>query len=94
MTAHFYAVNGRCLPKLVAFLETVIARPPGHPDGGPMHVDGAYGTFRKQNPGILTLVASPSLGSQRDISPSKLDQMPWVRTLIELLRRFRRRLGR
>ena len=78
------------LPRLVDFLETVLRRPPGHPDGGPMHVDGAYCTFRNQNPEVITLVAHPNLGWQRrsrgDITPRWFDRVPVLRTLIDLAR--------
>jgi hypothetical protein len=74
MTAHFYAANGRIFLSLLRFLEELQHRPPRHPDGGPMHLDGAYSTFRAQNPDVVTLIASPNLGWQRssrtDISPN------------------------
>jgi hypothetical protein len=41
-TTHFYGVNGQILDRLIAFLEQLQQRPSGHPDGGPMHVDGAH----------------------------------------------------
>jgi len=89
--AHFYGV----LDRLIAFLELVMSRPPGHPDGGPMHVDGAFSTFRGQNPDVLTLVASPSLGWQRssrsDIASNRwYDRAPVSRELVGLARRLRR----
>ncbi len=86
MTTHFYAVNGRIFDRLLRFLEDVEQRPPGHPDGGPMHLDGAYSTFRYQNPDVVTLIASPNLGSQRssrsDIYPNQwFDRLPGFRQL-------------
>jgi len=63
--ALFYGVHGRILERLVEFLAIVDSRPAGHPDGGPMHVDGAFSTFRKQNLDVRTLVAVPRLGRQR-----------------------------
>ena len=85
-TAHFYGVNGRIFDRLLRFLEELQQRPPGHPDGGPMHIDGAYSTFREQNPDVVTLIASPNLGWQRssrsDISPNPLlDSVPGLRQL-------------
>jgi glycosyl transferase family 25 len=95
--AHFYAVNRPALPHLIAFLETVLSRPPGHPDGGPMHYDGALTTFRQQNPGELTIVANPSLGWQRstrsDIAGRWFDRTPALRSVIEFARFVRRRLN-
>lgn len=70
LLAHCYAVNGKTLDKLVAFLETILMRPPGHPDGGPMHYDGALNTFIQQNPGIQAVYFSKNLGYQR---PSRTD---------------------
>ncbi len=91
--AHFYGVSAQGLPGLVDYLEKVLTRPAGHPDGGPMHFDGALTMFRDQNPGS-TLFASPSLGSQRssrsDIAPLKwFDQVPLVRGAVTHARRLR-----
>lgn len=90
-TTHFYGVNGQILDRLIAFLEQVQQRPAGHPDGGPMHVDGAYSIFRAQNPDITTLIAEPNLGSQRssrsDINASSwYDYMPLVRDVANAAR--------
>ena len=65
LLAHFYAINGKTLGGLVQFLHQVLARPPGHPDGGPMHYDGALNTFMKQNPQIKAYYFSKNLGYQR-----------------------------
>ncbi len=94
MTAHFYAVNGRALARVLAFLELVQARHAGDPLGGPQHYDGALSMFRAQNPEIKTLIVAPNLGSQRssrsDISSAWYDQMPLVGNLINAGRRLRR----
>lgn len=89
--AHFYAVNGNILERLIGFLEELQQRSGGHPDGGPMHLDGAYSTFRMQNPDIITLIASPNLGWQRssrsDISPNSwFDQLPIFKQLVGVAR--------
>ncbi len=86
MTAHFYAVNGKIFDRLLRFLEELQQRPAGHPDGGPMHLDGAYSTFRAQNPDVLTLIASPNLGWQKssrsDIYPNQwFDRVPGIMQL-------------
>ena len=83
-TTHFYALNQKMIPRLGEYLETCLERPVGHPEGGPMHVDGAYSLFRSKRPGIVTLVANPSLGGQRssrsDIFPNKwYDRTPGFR---------------
>ncbi|MBD2091647.1 glycosyltransferase family 25 protein [Microcoleus sp. FACHB-1515] len=78
--AHFIAFNRNTIAQLVDFLEAVLSRPPGHPQGGPMHVDGAYTTFRMLHPELTTLIANPSLGLQRS-SPSSIAGYKWFETL-------------
>jgi glycosyl transferase family 25 len=98
MTTHFYAVNGRIFDRLVRFMEELQQRPPGHPDGGPMQIDGAYSTFRAQNPDVITLIASPNLGWQRssrsDITPNWFDRIPGLRQLAGAARSSKTRLKR
>lgn len=82
--AHFFGVHAHVIERLIGFLHQILEHPPGHPDGGPMHVDGAWSTFRLQNPSVVTLVANPSFGNQRasmsDIAPlSWYDRLPGVR---------------
>ncbi|MEB3283141.1 MAG: glycosyltransferase family 25 protein [Lyngbya sp.] len=98
VTAHFYAVNGHIFESLIQFLETLLQRPGGHLEGGPMHVDGAFSTFRRKNPTIPTWVASPSLGGQRssrsDITPNKFDDFPVLRPFIDIARNTKNQLAR
>lgn len=100
LTASFVAFNGRVIPEIVDFLEAMARRPAGSPDYGPMHVDGAYSTFRRLNPRFATLSAFPPLGKQRssrsDITPSAMILDRWSRTrkLIEMLRRVRNKWSR
>lgn len=68
--SHCYAVSGDGLPKLIDFLERILERPAGHPDGGPMHYDGALTTFIKNAPDVEAFYFLPNLGLQR---PSKTD---------------------
>jgi hypothetical protein len=93
LTTHFYAVNGTALPRVVDFLEQVNSRPNGHPLGGPQHVDGAYSTFRAQNPDVRTLIAWPVLGFQRssrsDVTLSRLDSLPLIGQTINVARKLR-----
>ena len=96
MTTHFYGINGAIFDRLLNFFDALLQRPPGHPDGSPMHVDGAYSTFRKQNPDVLTLITVPSLGGQRssrsDIYPNQwFDRWPLFRELAAMARRVRAR---
>ena len=54
MCTHAYAVNRRVLKPLLAYLEDALARPVGHSDGGPMHIDAAYNYFMRDHPQVLT----------------------------------------
>jgi hypothetical protein len=79
MTAAFFAVNGHVIPPLVDYLSRILARPPGHPDGGPMHVDGAYSRFR-EGTGCRTFVSVPCLGWQRP-SHTDIHEAPWYESV-------------
>jgi GR25 family glycosyltransferase involved in LPS biosynthesis len=70
LLSHCYAVNGKAIKRLALFLEEMKARPAGHPQGGPMHYDGALNTFLAQNKDIKAYYYSKNLGYQR---PSKTD---------------------
>ena len=79
--AHFVGFGRSVIEALVPYLEAMLDRPPGSPDGGPMHVDGAYNWFRASRPDLATWLARPQLGHQRpsrsDISaPGPLDRLP------------------
>lgn len=81
--AHCYAVRGAALKDLVDHLEACLARPSGHPQGSPMHYDGALTVLRAARPDLVTLLASQSLAGQRSsrsdiIGPSWLDRGPWA----------------
>jgi hypothetical protein len=67
---HFMVIKGRALSTIIGGLEGMLSRPPGDPEGGPMHVDGAYSTIRKQQRSLPTYLYSPTLGYQR---PSRTD---------------------
>lgn len=92
--SHFYAVNGQCLNDLIDFLEKILTRPPGHPDGGPMHYDGALNVFRHQNPDKNIFYFSKNLGFQR---PSKtdihetgfFDRTPIIKQIVPVLRKLK-----
>lgn len=88
--AHFYGVNSPIFDLLINFLEAILRRPAGHPEGGPMHVDGAFSTFRLRYPNVPTLIANPSLGWQRssrsDISPKWFDRLPGLRQVGQITR--------
>jgi glycosyl transferase, family 25 len=99
MGAHCYAVNARVAPRIVAYLRACLARPPGDPVGGPMHVDGAFSMFRAANPDVRTFLVEPYVASQRssatDIDTRRwLDTLPVVRTLVARARTLRNRAER
>ena len=93
--SHFVAFNSHVVLPLVAYLEAILHRPAGHPEGGPMHIDGAYSIFRRNQPEIETYVAAPLLGRQR---PSRtdiygllwFDRLPVLRQIAQVVRRVRR----
>ena len=96
LCAHFYAVRGPAIADLVAYLEGILSRPTGHPEGGLMHYDGALCWFRQANPQYSTLAAVPEIGVQRasrtDIHDLKwFDRWPGVRDFATLARRARAR---
>jgi glycosyl transferase family 25 len=93
--AHCYAVRGSVLPSLCAYLEAMLLRPPGSPDGGPMSPDGALGWFRRSHPEIQTLLASPSVAAQRssrsNLAPRPWDRMPVIKHAAAAFRVLNRR---
>ena len=93
-TSHFVAFNAPVIARMVDYLEAILGRPPGHIDGGPMHVDGAYSRFRADHPDVRVFVALPELGYQRpsrtDIHALKwFDRVPVLRDAVQLIRRRR-----
>ncbi len=95
---HFLAVRREAAAALVPHLEAVAARPYGHPEGGAMHVDGAYNWFRRARPDLVALAAVPPVAVQR---PSRTDihALGWadrqaaLRPILGLARRAKRALG-
>lgn len=94
VTTHCIGLRGDVITRAAAYLERIIARPAGDPAGGPMHVDGAYTWFRKDNPDVIALTVLPNMAYQRasatDISPkTKIEQIPGIRSLLSLSRRLK-----
>ena len=93
--AHFMGFARTAIDALVPYLEAMLGRAAGDPDGGPMDVDGAYCWFRAAHPQFTTWLAQPQLGVQRpsrtDIStPGMLDLLPIGEPLRRALRGARR----
>jgi hypothetical protein len=93
-TTHFIAFQGGSIAAAGRYLQGILARPAGDPRGGPMHVDGAYSWFRKDNPHLKTLLADPELGHQRpsrsDIYPPRwYDRAPLLSTAAGYARRIK-----
>lgn len=93
LTTAFVAIDRRAIDLLVDWLAAVALRPPGSPDYGPMHVDGAYSVFRRLHPQFTTWAAFPPLGHQRssrsDITETGmlLDRFALTRPIANVLRR-------
>jgi glycosyl transferase, family 25 len=92
---HFLGIRGAsCISDLVTYLEAMIARSAGDPEGGPMHVDGAYSWFRRAHPNYETAIAHPEIGYQRAsrtaIHPLRwFDRLMGLRSLVNVIRRMR-----
>jgi glycosyl transferase, family 25 len=95
---HFIGLRGTAISTARDYLTAMLARPAGSPEGGPMHVDGAYCWLRRDNTQISAHVCVPSLAMQR---PSRSDihvSTGWrarseVQAAQECLRTLRKRLG-
>lgn len=75
--AHFYAVNGKVLDRFIHFFETLLERPAGHPQGGPMSPDGVFNIFPWQNQDIVRLILIPSFGGQRSSRSDCYTDLKW-----------------
>lgn len=90
-TTTFYGIKAAAIDRLIQFLEAIQSRPAGHPDGGPMHLDGAYNMFRQQNPDLVTIQTNGGLVAQRssrsDIFPNAwYENLPGVSPVLSLMR--------
>jgi hypothetical protein len=97
-TAHCIAFQGEAIRAVRAFLELILTRPAGHPEAGPMHVDGAYNTWRHLNPTATTLISLPPSCLQRssrsDIATTRwVDQVMLIRQAVAVGRRLRNLFG-
>ena len=93
LTAHFYAVHKRIIPRLIAHFERNAGTVPHDGSYGPMPADGAYNTFRVFNEDVVTYIANPKLGWQRpsrsDLAPGRLDNLTMLRPLLGRVRQIK-----
>jgi len=97
--SHFVAFSSEAVTRLIPFLTAMRERPAGSPEGGPMHVDGAYDWFRAAHPQLEAWMANPVLGRQRpsrtDVHELKpIERVALARNALSLMRRARRALGK
>ncbi|MEF3075156.1 glycosyltransferase family 25 protein [Methylobacter sp. Wu1] len=98
-TTHFIGFNQSIIAAMMDHLESILTRPAGHPDGGPMHVDGAYSWFRRHHQDVLTLIAVNELGHQRssrtDIHELRwFDKTPVISVIVDAIRCTKRIMAR
>jgi len=99
MCTHFVAFNQSIIVKLIKYLEAMMIRPAGDPAGGPMHVDGAYSWFRRENHTIQTVLAHPRIAIQRssrtDIHDLNwMDEMLLIKDLTSIARKIKNNLAK
>ncbi|SMY08130.1 glycosyltransferase family 25 protein [Flavimaricola marinus] len=97
MLTHFIGLRGDIIGEARDYLEAITKRPLGSPEGGPMHLDGAYLWYRRAHPDRQTAVGQPRLALQRwsrtDIHDlGWKDSVPVVRQLVRGMRILRNRL--
>jgi glycosyl transferase family 25 len=91
---HFVALDQVAIATAVPYLNAMLRRPAGDPNGGPMHVDGAYSWLRHQNADLITLTCIPQIAYQRssrtDIHTGQwYDRYPVTSTLVSIARKFK-----
>ncbi len=96
--SHFYAINGKAIGKFIHCLTEIKNRPAGHPDGGPMHYDGALSTIMHQNSDIKAYYYSVNLGFQRasktDLhKPSFFDSYAMFKPMVSIARKVKRKVA-
>ena len=91
---HFVAFAGKeNISAACAYLEAMLTREPGSPEGGPMHVDGAYSWYRNAY-NKQTYIPSVELGYQR-ASQTDVHDLGWkdrfigIRDVVSLIRKLK-----
>lgn len=88
---HFIALREPAISLAARYLTSMLGRPGGSPEGGPMDVDGAYSWFRKDHPEVATFLCEPSLAMQRSSRSDITDAKGWRATWLgDAARRVRR----
>jgi glycosyl transferase, family 25 len=98
-TTHCIGLTSKAIEMAVPYLTAMCLRPLGSAAGGPMHVDGAYSWFRKDNPHLRTIVSRPEIAIQRasrsDIADIRwFDRHPALHSIVSTLRKFKQSLKR
>jgi hypothetical protein len=88
---HFIAFNNEITNELLDYLYKILQRKGGDPEGGPMHIDGAYSWFRNSHPKFKTFICIPELGYQRSSRTDVrnldwFDKSPIIKNLIAIAR--------
>lgn len=90
---HFLGLSARAAQVFLPLLREFRARPPGSPEGGPMHVDGALNWARRLNPDLVALAIAPAIAQQRpsrsDVTARWFDRVPLLAPLAAFARRFK-----
>lgn len=92
--SHFYLLRGPAIADFRAYLSLILTRPVGHPEGGPMHFDGAINHFRRDRLDLTTFAALPTLGTQRS-SRTDVHSLRWfdrtalLRDAVQVLRKLK-----
>lgn len=93
---HCIGIRGAAIAEAAAYLRAMLSRPAGSPEGGPMHVDGAYSWYRKDHPHRRTLAAAPAIAHQRPSRSDIFENLAWydeskaLQPVISRLRRWKR----
>lgn len=98
MLAHCMAFNLSIGDQLISYMEDVLVRPVGHPDGGKVGFDPVMNMFRMKSK-VTTVIAVPCMAYQRpsrtDLGHDKwFDRIPVLRQLAHWSRNLRSALSR
>lgn len=80
--ASLVCFSGHVIPEIAAYLDRMLDRPRGDPDGYSMDIDAAYAWFRRTHPECLTFVATPALAKRRSESGNWFKGAPLVRRIM------------